>query len=101
MCIRDSQSQTHAFAAGMNVAGLAGVNQASEVGFGLGEDGTGKFYMVKNGQTAGSYDPSRATSDKPMQMAFSDLAMWNRALTADEMSSMFLSQKPLSGLLPK
>jgi len=99
--ILGTQSQTHAFAAGMNVAGLAGVNQASEVGFGLGEDGTGKFYMVKNGQTAGSYDPSRATSDKPMQMAFSDLAMWNRALTADEMSSMFLSQKPLSGLLPK
>ncbi|WP_420996333.1 hypothetical protein ACKI2N_012740 [Cupriavidus sp. 30B13] len=99
--ILGTQSQTHAFAAGMNVAALAGVNQASEVGFGLGEDGTGKFYMVKNGQTAGSYDPSRATTDKPMQMAFSDLAMWNRALTQDEMSSMFLSQKPLSGLLPR
>ncbi|KVD88590.1 hypothetical protein WS62_17015 [Burkholderia sp. ABCPW 14] len=99
--ILGTRSQTHAFAAGMNVAGLAGVNQTSEIGFGLGEDGTGKFYMAKNGQTAGSYDPTRATADRPMQMAFSDLAMWNRALTPDEMSSMFLSQKPLSGLLPK
>lgn len=96
-----TQSQTKPFATGMVVSALAGVNQASEIGFGLGEDGTGKFYMVKNGQTAGSYDPSRATIDKPMQMAFADLGMWNRALTQDEMSSMFLSQKPLSGLLPR
>ncbi|WP_236903872.1 alkaline phosphatase family protein [Cupriavidus malaysiensis] len=99
--ILGSQSQTHAFAAGMVAAALAGVNQSSEVGFGLGEDGTGKFYMAKNGQKAGSYNPSLATTDKPMQMAFSDLAMWNRALTQDELSSIFLSQKPLSGLLAK
>ncbi|WP_454722369.1 MULTISPECIES: hypothetical protein [Cupriavidus] len=99
--ILGTQSQTRPFAAGMIATAFAGVNQASEIGFGLGEDGTGKFYMVKNGQTAGSYDPTRATTDKPMQMAFSDLAMWNRALTPDEMSSMFLSQKPLSGLLPR
>lgn len=98
--ILGAQSQTKAFAASTNVAALAGVNQSTEVGFGLGEDGSGKFYMAKNGQTAGSYDPSRDTADKPMQMAFSDLGMWSRALTAAEMTSMFQSQKPLSGLLP-
>lgn len=99
--ILGTQSQTKTFAAGTVLTALAGVNQSSEIGFGLGEDGSGKFYMAKNGQTAGSYDPTRATTDKPMQMAFSDLGMWNRALTTDEMNSMFLSQKPLSGLLPK
>jgi hypothetical protein len=96
-----TQSQTKAMPAALNVANLVGVNKTSEIGFGLGEDGTGKFYMVKNGQTAGSYNPAKDTVDKPMQMAFSDLAMWNRALTPTELSSIFLSVKPLSGLLPK
>jgi hypothetical protein len=95
-----SQSQSKPFAAGMVATALAGVNQVSEIGFGVGEDGSGKFYMSKNGKTAGSYNPSTDTVDKPMQMAFSDLGMWNRALTQNEISSMFLSQKPLSGLLP-
>ena len=95
------QSQTKAFPTAMNVAGFAGVNKTSEIGFGLGEDGTGKFYMVKNGQTAGSYNPAKSTIDKPMQMAFSDLAMWNRALNREEMTTLFLSLKPLSSLMPK
>lgn len=95
------QSQTKAFPAALNVAGLVGVNKTSEIGFGLGEDGTGKFYMVKNGQTAGSYNPAKSTIDKPMQMAFSDLAMWNRVLTPEELKTMFLSLKPLSSLLQK
>lgn len=94
-----SLSQSKAITAGTNFANLVGVNANSEIGFGLGEDGTGRFYMVKNKQTAGSYNPANNTIDKSMQMAFSDLGMWNRALTSAELASIFNSETPLSSLL--
>ena len=84
----------------MVAAALAGVNQSSEVGFGLGsEDGTGKFYMAKNAEGR-LLQSQPATTDKPMQMA-SRPGDVNRALTQDELSSIFLSQKPPSGFLAK
>lgn len=65
------------------VARLGGLNN----GIGLNEDGTGQYYK-------------RETSSPRGAMDFNDLAIWNRALTADEVTSLFKSGQPLSTLQP-
>jgi hypothetical protein len=69
-----------------------------EYGFGLGEDGTGRFYFSKTTQTLGSYNPATNTYPLPT-LAFSDLAMWNRALSATELQSIANATTPLSSLM--
>lgn len=81
-----------------NIRKIAGVNTNEEIGFGLGQDGSGRFYMNKNKGTPGSYDPSKNNTTLARSIAFADLAMWDRALTEDELSSIFKSQAPLSSL---
>jgi len=65
------------------VAKLGGLNN----GIGLNEDGTGQYYK-------------RETSSPRGAMDFNDFAIWNRALTADELASIFKSGQPLSALAP-
>jgi hypothetical protein len=54
-------------------------------GLGLNEDGTGLYYQ-------------RETSSPRGAMDFNDFAIWNRALTSDELNSIFKSGQPLSTL---
>lgn len=54
-------------------------------GLGLNEDGTGLYYQ-------------RETSSPRGAMDFDDFAIWNRALTNDELTSIFKSGTPLSTL---
>lgn len=56
-------------------------------GISLNEDGTGLYYQRWSASPRGAMD-------------FNDLALWNRALTADELASIFKTAKPLSSLLP-
>lgn len=56
-------------------------------GISLNEDGTGLYYQRWSASPRGAMD-------------FNDLAIWNRALTADELASIFKTAKPLSSLLP-
>ena len=58
-------------------------------GFTLAEDGTGKY--IFNEKSSGS---PRGTMD------FNDLGVWTRALTDDELDSIYRSQKPVGSLLP-
>jgi len=64
------------------VAQLGGLKN----GIGLNEDGTGQYYQ-------------RETSSPRGAMDFNEFAIWNRALTADELTSIFESGQPLM-LLP-
>lgn len=64
-------------------AGLGGLGN----GISLNEDGTGLYYQRWSASPRGAMD-------------FNDLAIWNRALTADELASIFKTAKPLSSLLP-
>ncbi|MDQ0069852.1 hypothetical protein J2W34_001626 [Variovorax boronicumulans] len=66
------------------VAALGGLGK----GIGLNEDGTGLYY-----QRWASASPRGA-------MDFNDFAIWNRALTAEELTSIFTSGQPLSALAP-
>ncbi|MET3514662.1 hypothetical protein ABIC63_002441 [Pseudacidovorax sp. 1753] len=63
------------------VAQLGGLKN----GIGLNEDGTGLYYQ-------------RETSSPRGAMDFDDVAIWRRALTADEIASMFKAAQPLSTL---
>lgn len=56
-------------------------------GISLNEDGTGLYYQRWSASPRGAMD-------------FNDLAIWDRALTADELASIFKTAKPLSSLLP-
>ena len=56
-------------------------------GISLNEDGTGLYYQRWSASPRGAMD-------------FNDLAIWNRALTADELASIFKTAKPLSSLFP-
>ena len=56
-------------------------------GLSLNEDGTGLYYQRWSASPRGAMD-------------FNDLALWNRALTADELASIFKTAKPLSSLIP-
>jgi hypothetical protein len=64
------------------VAQLGGLKN----GIGLNEDGTGQYYQ-------------RETSSPRGAMDFNEFAIWNRALTTDELTSVFKSGQPLM-LLP-
>ena len=64
------------------VAQLGGLKN----GIGLNEDGTGQYYQ-------------RETSSPRGAMDFNEFAIWNRALTTDELTSIFKSGQPLM-LLP-
>ncbi|WP_428745016.1 LamG-like jellyroll fold domain-containing protein [Variovorax sp.] len=66
------------------VAKLGGLKN----GIGLNEDGTGLYY-----KRAGTSAPRGA-------MDFNDFAIWNRALTADEIKSIYQAARPLSTLAP-
>jgi hypothetical protein len=57
-------------------------------GLSLNEDGTGLYYQRYDGAS-----PRGA-------MDFDDLAIWNRALSSDEITSMFQAARPLSSLQP-
>ncbi len=63
------------------VAQLGGLKN----GIGFNEDGTGLYYQ-------------RETSSPRGAMDFDDVAIWRRALTADEIASLFKSAQPLSTL---
>ncbi|WP_240651546.1 MULTISPECIES: LamG domain-containing protein [unclassified Variovorax] len=63
------------------VAKLGGLKN----GIGLNEDGSGLYY-------------NRQTSSPRGAMEFNDFAIWNRALTSDELNSIFKSGQPLSTL---
>ncbi|MET3496941.1 LamG-like jellyroll fold domain-containing protein [Variovorax boronicumulans] len=65
------------------VAQLGGLKN----GIGLNEDGTGQYYQ-------------RETSSPRGAMDFNDLAIWNRALTAEELTNVFTSGQPLSATTP-
>jgi hypothetical protein len=52
---------------------------------GLNEDGTGLYYQ-------------REASSPRSAMDFNDFAIWNRALTSDDLASTFKSRQPLSTL---
>ncbi|ADU35369.1 LamG-like jellyroll fold domain-containing protein [Variovorax paradoxus] len=65
------------------VAQLGGLKN----GIGLNEDGTGQYYQ-------------RETSSPRGAMDFNEFAIWNRALTTDELTSIFKSGQPLMLLLP-
>lgn len=67
--------------------------------WGVGEDGTGSYLMNKCSMTP-PYTAGKCTTAPMYQEMFGDLAMWNRALSQAEVESIFLSQKPLSTLLP-
>ena len=56
-------------------------------GLSLNEDGTGLYYQRWSASPRGAMD-------------FNDLAIWGRALSADELASIFKSGKPLSSLRP-
>uniref|UniRef100_UPI000D368911 LamG-like jellyroll fold domain-containing protein n=1 Tax=unclassified Variovorax TaxID=663243 RepID=UPI000D368911 len=64
------------------VAKLGGLKN----GIGLNEDGTGLYYQRQPSSPRGAMD-------------FNDFAIWNRALTADEIASLYRSARPLSTLL--
>ena len=64
-------------------AGMAGLGR----GFSLNEDGTGLYYKT--------YPVSPRSA-----LDFNELAFWDRALTADELGSIYLSGRPLSTLTP-
>ncbi|NIF76138.1 alkaline phosphatase family protein [Paraburkholderia sp. Cy-641] len=80
------------FTAGL-LSGLNGVNSnTSEIGFGMGEDGTGLFAKNKGyAINAADYVP----------IAFSDVSMWTRALSQSEVQNLYQSKVPLSTLLSK
>ncbi|WP_082818032.1 LamG-like jellyroll fold domain-containing protein [Variovorax boronicumulans] len=65
------------------VAKLGGLGN----GLGLNEDGTGQYYQRESSSPRGAMD-------------FNDFAVWNRALTSDELASLFKSGQPLSTLAP-
>ncbi|MFM9927709.1 LamG-like jellyroll fold domain-containing protein [Variovorax sp. H27-G14] len=56
-------------------------------GMGLNEDGTGLYYQRESTSPRGAMD-------------FNEFAIWNRALTSDELASIFKSGQPLSTLNP-
>lgn len=64
------------------VAQLGGLKN----GIGLNEDGTGRYYQRETASPRGAMD-------------FNEVAIWNRALTADELTSIFKSGQPLLMLL--
>lgn len=69
--------------------------------WGVGEDGTGTYLMNKcNGSVTPPYTAGKCATAPTYQEMFGELAMWNRALSQSEVESIFLSQKPLSTLLP-
>jgi hypothetical protein len=69
--------------------------------WGVGEDGTGTYLMNKcSGSVTPPYTAGKCATAPTYQEMFGDLAMWNRALSQSEVESIFLSQKPLSALLP-
>lgn len=57
-------------------------------GFGLGEDGTGKYIYTE--KSAGS---PRGTMD------YNDFTVWSRTLSDDELESIYRSQRPIATLL--
>ena len=65
------------------VAQLGGLKN----GLSLNEDGTGQYYK-------------RWTSSPRGTLDFNEFAIWNRALTTDELTSIFKSGQPLMLLLP-
>ena len=65
------------------VAALGGLGK----GIGLNEDGTGLYYQRQSSSPRGAMD-------------FNDFAIWNRALTAEELTNIFASGQPLSNLTP-
>ena len=56
-------------------------------GIGLNEDGSGLYYKRQSASPRGAMD-------------FNDFAIWNRALTADEIKSIYQAARPLSTLAP-
>ncbi len=58
-------------------------------GFSLAEDGTGAY--ITNENSAGS---------PRGQLDFNELALWNRVLSAEELTSVYRAGRPLSTLLP-
>jgi hypothetical protein len=81
------------------VAGSAG----SGLGvYGIGEDGTGTYFMTSCGVASGSWAGASTCTSIPVKTAtdVADLAFWNRDLTAAELQSIVNSQQPLSTLLP-
>lgn len=65
------------------VARLGGLKN----GIGLNEDGTGLYYKRQSASPRGAMD-------------FNDFAIWNRALAADEIASLYKAARPLSTLSP-
>ncbi|MGJ7555455.1 hypothetical protein ACSFBI_15785 [Variovorax sp. RB3P1] len=65
------------------VAKLGGLKN----GIGLNEDGSGLYYKRQSASPRGAMD-------------FNDFAIWNRALTADEIASLYKAARPLSTLSP-
>lgn len=65
------------------VAKLGGLKN----GIGLNEDGSGLYYKRQSASPRGAMD-------------FNDFAIWNRALTADEVTSLYKAARPLSTLIP-
>lgn len=89
----------------VNVASLVGLAN----GFGMAEDGTGKMSLTICGNPQGSALPGLSSGTytattcgqlPPITMAFSDVAMWNRAVSAADLATIYQSRKPLSTLLP-
>ncbi|MNL64933.1 hypothetical protein D3C87_1892060 [compost metagenome] len=66
------------------VAALGGLGK----GIALNEDATGLYY-----QRASALSPRGA-------LDFNDFAIWNRALTAEELTAIYTSGQPLSALAP-
>jgi hypothetical protein len=67
--------------------------------WGIGDDGTGKFLMNKcNGSVTPPYTVGKCSVAPPTQQMFGDLAMWDRVLSNQELSSIYWSKKPLSSL---
>jgi len=68
---------------------------AAFASWGLGTDGSRRYRVTGNGN-----QPYGGTSTN-YALAFSDLAIWNRALTAAEIASIYQSGMPISSVLPQ
>jgi hypothetical protein len=100
------RSATATIGASLNLAKLNGLGN----GFGLAEDGTGRMSLTICGSPQGnalptlpngvSYTASTCGQFPPMAQAFSDIAMWNTAVSGSDLDTIFLSRKPLSTLMP-
>ncbi|WP_028226480.1 alkaline phosphatase family protein [Paraburkholderia ferrariae] len=84
-----TQKGTSGTSNGLNLAQSA---TADYTAWGVGTDGTRQYQYARNGN-------GNAAKPANYQTVIADLAIWNRALTANEINSLYGSQLPLSSLV--